>query len=128
MNSLTPDGGLALARTLALADITTARDFFLTTYKPDQPEMVQTLDRAIQFVETARYTFAATGRPVVNRVASQFGFKDGLILAQRDGFDFPSWLKQALGWRGVLFGRTAFLQNAVRREARKRLDAFMRKG
>ena len=76
---------------------------------------------------TARYTFTKTGRPVVNRVRSQFGFQDGLILAQRDGFDFPLWLKQALGWKGALLGRTAFLQNAVRKEARKSLDAFMKK-
>lgn len=76
---------------------------------------------------TARYTFTKTGRPVVNRVKSQFGFKDGLILAQRDGFDLPAWLRQALGWKGALFGRAAFLQNAVRKEARKSLDAFMAK-
>lgn len=76
---------------------------------------------------TARYTFTKTGRSVVNRVKSQFGFQDSLILAQRDGFDFSLWLRQALGWKGVLFGRTAFLQAAVRREARKGLDAFMAK-
>ncbi|HEU4951560.1 MAG TPA: nuclear transport factor 2 family protein [Holophagaceae bacterium] len=76
---------------------------------------------------TARYTFTATGRPVVNRVTSQFGFRDGLILAQRDGFDFPLWLKQALGWKGALFGRTRLLQAAVRKQARQGLDAFLAK-
>lgn len=76
---------------------------------------------------TARYTFTKTGRPVVNRVRSQFGFQDGLILAQRDGFDFPLWLKQALGWKGALFGRTRLLQAAVRKQARESLDAFAAK-
>ncbi|HET8715216.1 MAG TPA: nuclear transport factor 2 family protein [Holophagaceae bacterium] len=76
---------------------------------------------------TARYTFAATGRPVVNRVTSQFGFQDGLILAQRDGFDFPLWLKQALGWKGALFGRTRLLQAAVRKQARTSLEALRAK-
>ena len=76
---------------------------------------------------TARYTFTKTGRPVVNRVKSQFGFKDGLILAQRDGFDFPLWLRQALGWKGALFGRTRLLQATVRKQARESLDAFMAK-
>ena len=76
---------------------------------------------------TARYTFTKTGRPVVNRVRSQFGFRDGLILAQRDGFDFPLWLRQALGWKGALFGRTRLLQAAVRKQARQGLEAFMAK-
>ena len=76
---------------------------------------------------TALYTFTKTGRPVVNRVRSQFGFRDGLILAQRDGFDFPLWLRQALGWKGALFGRTRLLQAAVRKQARQGLEAFMAK-
>lgn len=75
----------------------------------------------------ARYRFARTGRMVVNHGKSQFGFQDGLILAQRDGFDFPIWLKQALGWKGLLFGRTRLLQAAVRKQARQSLDAFMAK-
>ena len=76
---------------------------------------------------TARYTFAKTGRMVVNQGRSQFGFQDGLILAQRDGFDFPRWLRQALGWKGALLGRTRLFQATVRKEARKSLDAFMAK-
>ncbi|HZU53466.1 MAG TPA: nuclear transport factor 2 family protein [Holophagaceae bacterium] len=80
-----------------------------------------------QVAWVARYTFTQTGRSVVNRVKSQFGFQDGLILAQRDGFDLALWLKQALGWKGALFGRTRLLQAATRTRARKGLDAFMEK-
>lgn len=76
---------------------------------------------------TARYLFSKTGRIIVNEGCSQFGFRDGLILAQRDGFDFPRWLRQALGWKGALFGRTRLMQAAARKEARKSLDAFMAK-
>lgn len=75
----------------------------------------------------ARYTFAQTGRPVVNRVRSQFGFQDGLILAQRDGFDLWAWTRQALGPKGALLGWTRLLQGVVRKQARKGLDAFMKK-
>ena len=43
----------------------------------------------------ARYTFGRTGRPVVNDVRSTFRFADGLIVDQRDEFDFPRWARQA---------------------------------
>ena len=76
---------------------------------------------------TAGYLFSKTGRRVVNQGRSQFGFRDGLILAQRDGFDFPRWLRQALGFKGFLFGHTRLMQAAARKEARKSLDAFMAK-
>lgn len=75
----------------------------------------------------ARYTFTQTGRSVVNRVTSQFGFQDGLILAQRDGFDLWAWTRQALGLKGILLGWTRLLQGAVRKQARKGLEAFMAK-
>jgi hypothetical protein len=76
---------------------------------------------------TARYLFSKTGRTVVNQGRSQFGFQDGLILAQRDGFDLYAWIRQALGLKGALLGWTRLMQAAVRKEARKSLDAFMAK-
>lgn len=75
----------------------------------------------------ARYTFSKTGRRVVNRIDSQFGFHEGLILAHRDRFDLWKWTRQALGAPGLLLGWTPFLQNKVRAEARKGLEAFMAK-
>ncbi len=75
----------------------------------------------------ARYTFSKTGRKVVNRITSQFGFHEGLILAHRDQFDMWAWTRQALGAPGLLLGWTPFLQNKVRAEARKGLEAFMAK-
>ena len=65
---------------------------------------------------TARYRFK--GRPVVNAVRSSFRFDNrGMIVEQVDEFDFPRWAGQALGWKGRLFGRTAFLRHAVQRSA-----------
>ena len=75
----------------------------------------------------ARYTFSKTGRSVVNRVRSQFGFQDGLIFAQRDGFDFWAWTRQALGFKGAFLGWTRLMQNTVRKQARMGLEAFMAK-
>ena len=77
----------------------------------------------------ATYTFSKTGRPVHNKIDAQFGFLDGLILAHRDRFNFYAWTRQALGIPGVLLGWSPLIQNKVRREARRSLDAHLgRKG
>lgn len=73
----------------------------------------------------ATYTFAQTGRKVVNDVRSSFVFKDGLITEQRDEFDFHRWAGQALGLSGKLLGGTPIIRNAVRGKARAGLDAFL---
>jgi hypothetical protein len=73
----------------------------------------------------AHYTFAQTGRPVVNDVTSAFTFKDGLIVAQTDVFDFHRWAGQALGLSGKLLGGTPIIRNAVRGKARAGLSAFI---
>jgi ketosteroid isomerase-like protein len=43
----------------------------------------------------ARYTFAQTGRPVVNDVRASFRIEDGLIADHRDQFDFYRWARHA---------------------------------
>jgi ketosteroid isomerase-like protein len=72
----------------------------------------------------ATYTFAQTGRKVVNDVQSRFRFVDGLIVEQTDEFDFHRWAGQALGLKGKLLGGTSFLRTAVQGKARAGLDAF----
>ena len=72
----------------------------------------------------AHYTFVQTGRPVVNDVTSTFRFAEGLIVDQRDEFDFHKWAGQALGLSGKLLGGTPIIRNAVRGKARAGLDAF----
>ncbi|MFT4047911.1 MAG: nuclear transport factor 2 family protein [Solimonas sp.] len=69
----------------------------------------------------ARYTFPATGRPVLNRVDSTFEFRDGLIVGQRDDFSFHHWAAQALGLTGRLLGGTRFLQRKVQAQGARRL-------
>ena len=44
-----------------------------------------------------RYRFSATGRMVHNIIDAKFEFRDGLIIAQRDRFNFWRWSRQALG-------------------------------
>ena len=65
----------------------------------------------------ATYTFARTGRAVVNDVRASFRFRDGLIAEHRDEFDFWKWSRQALGPLGLTLGWTPILRNAVRRRA-----------
>lgn len=75
----------------------------------------------------ARYTFAQTGRPVVNDIRAQFRFEDGLIKEHRDDFSFHAWAKQALGPPGLLLGWTPIIRSAVRKKARAGLDEFLSK-
>ena len=73
----------------------------------------------------AYYTFAATGRPVVNRIDATFEFRDGKIYRHTDVFDLWRWARQALGAPGLLFGWTPMLQASIRRKGRAGLDAYL---
>jgi uncharacterized protein len=72
----------------------------------------------------ARYTFATTGRPVVNDIRATFRFERGLIAEHDDRFSFYAWSRQALGLPGMLLGWTPLLRAAVRRRARGDLEKF----
>lgn len=72
----------------------------------------------------ARYTFAQTGRPVVNDVRSTFRFRDGLVVEQRDDFGFWGWSRQALGVPGLLLGWTPVVRGKVQGTARSALATF----
>ncbi len=65
----------------------------------------------------ARYTFAATGRRVVNDIRADFRFADGLIVEHVDRFSFWRWSRQALGMPGLLLGWTPLLRSKVRGQA-----------
>lgn len=73
----------------------------------------------------AVYTFSGTGRTVHNRMDSAFRFRDGLIVAHRDRFDFWRWSRQALGLPGLLLGWSPLLRGKVRAKARGNLDRFL---
>ena len=69
---------------------------------------------------TARYRFGGK-RPVVNVIRSELRFENGLIVEQRDRFDFPRWAAQALGAPGRLLGRFEWFRRAVARKAMRGL-------
>jgi ketosteroid isomerase-like protein len=73
----------------------------------------------------ARYTFSATGRKVVNHIQAEFTIRDGKIVAHRDTFNFYSWLRQALGLKGLLLGWTSFMKHKVRSSAMYSLNQFI---
>lgn len=71
-----------------------------------------------------RYTFSVTGRAVHNVIDSRFTFREGLIAAQEDAFSLWRWSRMALGAKGAALGWTPFVQNAIRREARRNFDLW----
>lgn len=75
----------------------------------------------------AKYTFQKTGKFVHNRVHSEFWFRDGVIVKQKDTFDFWKWASMALGSQGLMLGWTPMVRNAVRKEARRSLEEEMSK-
>jgi len=73
----------------------------------------------------ATYTFATTGRKVLNRIDATFKFENGLIKEHRNRFDFYAWARQALGPMGLLLGWTPMIKAKVRKTAAAGLDKFM---
>ncbi|MEA3190628.1 MAG: hypothetical protein QOD77_1210 [Thermoplasmata archaeon] len=73
----------------------------------------------------ARYLFGATGRKVRNVGNAVFTFRDGRIATHVDTWSFSAWAAQALGLRGRLLGKTAFLRRKVRRQARRGLEKLL---
>jgi hypothetical protein len=74
----------------------------------------------------AKYTFSATGRPVHNVIEASFTFVDGRIQRHVDDFDLYAWARQALGLKGLLLGWAPPVQRAIRRQAARGLEAFVR--
>lgn len=85
---------------------------------------VQADDRAGMAHWDARYTFAATGRKVLNRIDARFDFRDKLIVRHVDRFDFWAWSRQALGPAGLLLGWSDSLRDKVRSRALRSLATF----
>lgn len=72
----------------------------------------------------AWYTYSATGRRVHNRISGSFVLERGLIARHEDAFDLYRWARQALGAKGILLGWAPPVQNAIRAQAARALDAF----
>lgn len=74
----------------------------------------------------AWYTFSGTRRPVHNVIKAEFRFEGGQILQHVDQFSLHRWAGQALGLKGQLLGWAPPVQGAIRAQAAKSLDAFIR--
>ena len=73
----------------------------------------------------ARYTFGKKSRPVHNVIDATFAFRENLIVRHDDVFDLWKWTQMALGPTGLLLGWTPWVKSAVRKDARRGLDAFI---
>lgn len=73
----------------------------------------------------ATYTFAQTGKKVVNRIRANMKFADGKIIEHSDAFSLHRWSAQALGFSGWLLGWNRFFQQKIKNNARKSLMRFM---
>lgn len=76
---------------------------------------------------TANYIFSKTGNKVQNNVKAFIRIKDGKITEHSDAFRLSTWLGQALGIPGKLFGWTGFMKRKVQLNAKKSLMAYMEK-
>jgi len=75
----------------------------------------------------ARYTFTATGRPVTNVIQASFEFAGGKIRRHVDRFDLYAWARQALGLKGLLLGWAPPVQSAIRAQAARGLESYMKR-
>jgi hypothetical protein len=108
---------------LSSAEVKAMWQMLLTSSKDLRIEFSDVTDSSAKW--DAWYTFSRSGRPVHNIVKSSFTFRDGLILNQKDDFNFWRWSRQALGVSGLLLGWTPIVSNKVRATARKSLDKFV---
>ena len=101
---------------------TNARDFSLTFSN------IQSIDEEYATCNwVARYTFSKTGNKVVNKIKAFMKLKDGKIIEHSDAFQLSTWIGQALGWKGILFGWMGWMKRKVQKGARKNLVAFIEK-
>lgn len=99
-----------------------AKDFSLTF------DNIKSVDEEYYTCEwTARYTFSKTGNKVVNNIKAFMKLKDGKITEHSDGFRLSTWIGQALGWKGKIFGWMGWMKRKVQKGARKNLQVFMQK-
>lgn len=97
-----------------------AKDFSLTYGN------IQKLDDEYYTCDwVATYTFAKTGRRVINRIRANMRFANGQIIEHSDAFSLHKWSSQALGFSGKLLGWNSFFQRKIKNGARKSLLKFI---
>jgi hypothetical protein len=99
-----------------------AKDFSLTFSN------IQSLDEEYTTCNwVATYTFSKTGNKVVNNIKAFMKLKDGKIIEHSDAFRLSTWIGQALGWKGKLFGWMGWMKRKVQKGARTNLVKFIEK-
>ena len=88
---------------------------------------VQANDKTGSVNWAAEYVFSQTGRPVINKIAATFEFKDGKIIKQTDVFDMWKWSRQALGLKGYLLGWSDFLKGKIQIQTNSLLKKYVEK-
>ncbi|WP_430468313.1 nuclear transport factor 2 family protein [Winogradskyella ouciana] len=73
----------------------------------------------------AYYIFSKSGRKVHNKIDAQFEFKDGLIINHKDNFNLHKWARQALGFKGLVIGRTRYFKNKLKAQTNRLLDKYI---
>jgi hypothetical protein len=97
-----------------------AKDFSLTF-----SDIVSEDDEYYTCKWVATYTFSKTGRKVVNNVKAFMRLRDGKIAEHSDAFRLSTWISQAIGWKGVMFGWMGWMKRKVQLSARKSLSQYM---
>jgi len=72
----------------------------------------------------ATYTFSKTGRKVVNEIDATFIIEDGKIIKHTDTFNLHRWAKQAMGFKGLLLGGTAFFKRQLQSQTNAMLSRW----
>ncbi len=97
-----------------------AKDFSLTFSN------IQLLDEEYARCNwVASYTFSKTGNKVVNNIKAFMRLKDGKIIEHSDAFRLSTWIGQALGWKGKLFGWMGWMKRKVQNSARNSLVKYI---
>jgi hypothetical protein len=63
----------------------------------------------------------------VNKIKAFMKLKDGKIIEHSDAFRLSTWIGQALGWKGKVFGWMGWMKKKVQKSGRKNLIAFIEK-
>ena len=72
----------------------------------------------------AHYVFSQTGKKVHNIIEAKFEFRNGKIIKHIDTFNIHTWAKQAIGFKGYIFGGTHFFKKKLNAQTNQLLKEF----
>lgn len=87
-------------------------------------KVLEATENKVKVHWTAVYPFSKTGRIVTNQITASMVIENGKIIQHTDYFNLWMWTRQALGWKGFLFGWTPALQSKIRKQSKALLDSY----